>query len=297
MHFRMERLDWNQMRGFLAAAETGSLSAAARKLGLTQPTLGRQVAALEASLGVALFERGGKALMLTATGLDLLDHARAMGEAADALALAASGHSQDAEGSVSVSASDGMAAFILPAIARRIQSEAPRILLEVVASNALSDLRRREADIAIRHVRPDQPDLIGRLIREAKAGFYASDQWVARYGRPETAEDAKGAQFIGHDRAGRFASYLRGLGLSVDEASFPAVTENSVANWELARAGLGIGVMMEEIGDAASGMTRVLNALPPVTFPIWLVTHRELRTSRRIRIVFDILAEELARRP
>jgi DNA-binding transcriptional LysR family regulator len=293
----MDQFDWNQLRGFLATAEAGSLSAAARKLGLTQPTLSRQVAALEASLGVTLFERVGKTLMLTATGVELLDHAKAMGGAADALSLAATGRSQDAEGIVSISASDGMAAFILPRIVKRIVLEAPRIAIEVVASNALSDLRRREADIAIRHVRPDQPDLIGKLIREATAGFYASEEWVAKNGRPMTAKEAQTARFVGYDRTGQFANHLRGLGLSVGADQFPVMTDNSVANWELVRQGLGIGVMMDDIAAVTSGVVRVLEDVVPVTFPVWLVTHRELHTSRRIRVVFDMLAEELGKRP
>ena len=144
----MSEFDWNQTRGFLATAETGSLSAAARKLGLTQPTLSRQVAALEEELGVTLFERVGKKLALTDTGLELLDHARQMGTAADAIALSATGRSQAVEGRVSVSASDGIAVHLVPPILTRIRREAPQIQVEVVASNELSDIRRREADIA-----------------------------------------------------------------------------------------------------------------------------------------------------
>ena len=179
----MNQLDWNQLRAFLETADTGSLSAAARKLGLTQPTLSRQVAAIEQSMGVTLFERVGKTMALTPTGLDLLEHARAMGSAAEALSLAATGRSQALGGVVSVSASDMVAACLLPPLVRRLREREPGIAIEVIATNALSDLQRREADIAIRHVKPEQPDLIARLIREATACFYASEVWVQAHGQ------------------------------------------------------------------------------------------------------------------
>ena len=291
----MDQLDWNLARAFAATAETGSLSAAARRLGLTQPTLSRQVAALEAQLGVTLFERAGKRLVPTESGLGLMEHARLMDEAAAAMALAASGRSQAVEGLVTISASDAISAHVLPPVLHRIRKEAPLIRTEIVSSNALSDLRRREADIAIRHVRPEQPDLIGRLIYESTAHFYASRSWVAEHGHPRRAQDAAGLPFVGFDRSERFGDHLRGLGFSIDVHSFPVLSENSVVAWEMVRQGLGIGAMMREIGDKTPDVMRILDDIPPIGFPVWLVTHRELRTSRRIRIVFDILAGELGR--
>ena len=145
MQIRMDQMDWNQLRAFLETAETGSLSAAARKLGLTQPTLSRQVAAIERDLGVTLFERVGKAMALTTTGMDLLEHARAMGAAAEALGLAANGRSQAVGGVVSVSATDAVAALLLPPLVRQLHEQEPGIAIEVISSNALSDLLRREA--------------------------------------------------------------------------------------------------------------------------------------------------------
>lgn len=290
----MDKTDWNQLRAFLETAETGSLSAAARKLGLTQPTLSRQVAAVEQRLGVTLFERVGKRLALTPTGLDLLEHARAMGAAADALGLSATGRSQAVEGVVSVSASDAVAAHLLPPLVRQLREQEPGIAIEVISSNALSDLLRREADIAVRHVKPEQPDLIARLIREASANFYASEDWVKVHGHPRSAEDAATLSFVGADRSGQYLAYLRQHGLAVTEASFSCYAEHSVAHWALVRQGLGIGAMMDEIAHETRGIRRVLDDVPPVRFPIWLVTHRELRTSRRIRVVFEALARGLA---
>lgn len=293
----MEKIDWNQLRAFLETAETGSLSAAARKLGLTQPTLSRQVAAIEQRMGVTLFERVGKAMAITATGLDLLEHARAMGAAADALGLAATGRSQAVAGVVSVSASDAVAAHLLPPLVRQLRTQEPGIAIDVISSNALSDLLRREADIAIRHVKPEQPDLIARLIREASASFYASEDWVKTHGHPRSAEEAAHLPFVGADRSGQFLGYLRQHGLALNEANFSCYADHSVAHWALVREGLGIGAMMDEIALDTPGIVRVLDDVPPVRFPIWLVTHRELRTARRIRVVFEALAQGLLDRP
>lgn len=289
----MDQIDWNQLRAFLETAETGSLSAAARKLGLTQPTLSRQVAAIERRMGVTLFERVGKTMALTSTGLELLEHARVMGAAANELGLAATGRSQAVEGMVVVSATDVVAAYLLPRIWLQLRQLAPGIQVEVISTDALSDLRRREADIAIRHVRPDQPDLIGRLIREASAYFYASEAWVRQNGHPRTAADALQHDFVGADRNGNYLKYLHAMGLNLNPAQFRTYADNSVTHWEMVRQGLGIGAMMDEIARSTSGVVRVLDDVARVSFPIWLVTHRELHTARRIRMVFDLLADEL----
>lgn len=290
----MDNLDWNQLKAFLETAETGSLSAAARKLGLTQPTLSRQVAAIERRMGVTLFERVGKAMALTPTGLDLLEHARAMGAAAEALGLAASGRSQAVGGVVSVSATYGAAAYFLAPLVRKLREKEPTIAIEVIASDAISDLLRREADIAIRHAKPDQPDLIARFIREATANFYASEEWVRLHGHPRRAEEAAHLPFVGADRSGHFLAYLRQHGLPLSEANFSCYADHSMAQWSLVRHGMGIGAMVDEIARDTPGIVRVLDDVPPVRFPIWLVTHRELRTSRRIRVVFEALAQGLS---
>ena len=286
-------IDWNQLRAFLATAETGSLSAAARQLGLTQPTLGRQVSAIEEHMGVTLFERGGKAMALTPTGLDLLEHARTMGAAAEALGLAAAGRSQEVEGIVTVSATDMVAVHLLVPLVQQLREQEPGIVVEVIATNAMSDLLRREADIAIRHVKPEQSDLIARMIRTVTAGFYASQSYILAHGHPRTATDAAHLPFVGSDRSGGYLHYLRQHGLPLLEANFSAYAEFSIVNWAMVQHGLGIGAMMDEIANRTPGMVRVLDDVPPVRFPMWLVTHRELRTSRRIQVVFEALANGL----
>jgi DNA-binding transcriptional LysR family regulator len=290
----MSAMDWNHARAFSATADAGSLSAAARKLGLTQPTLSRQVAALEVALGVLLFDRVGKKLLLTEAGLGLLDHARAMAAGADAMALAAAGRAQDIQGRVSISATDAVSAYLLPEIVARIRKAAPQITIVVVASNALSDLRRREADIAIRHVRPTEPELIGRLMRETTAHFYASKTWIKAHGVPKTLADLAEVDVLGFESAESFAGHLRAIGVPTSAEHFRIVSENSVVVWEMVRLGLGVGMMLREIAERTPQVVRLLPDWPGVTVPIWLVTHRELHTSLRVRLVFDILADALS---
>lgn len=291
----MMNIDWNRARAFLATAETGSLSAAARRLGLTQPTLSRQVAALEAELDVTLFERVGKKLVLTETGKSLVEHVRTMGEAAAAMTFAASGRAQAIEGRVSISATDAYSAYILPGIVERIRQEAPQVTLVIISCNSLSDLRRREADIAIRHVRPDEEGLIGRLVRQSTAHFYASPSWISRNGHPRSVEDIEPHDLIGFDETERFAEFMRGIGVRATGDGFRLVSENSVVVWEMVKRGLGIGAMMREIARRTDGVVELFPDTEAARVPVWLVTHRELRTSRRIRLVYEMLAEELAR--
>lgn len=292
----MDQIDWNLARAFCATADAGSLSAAARKLGLTQPTLSRQVAALEAALGVTLFERIGKRLALTEAGLGLVEHARLMSAAADAMALAAAGKSQDVAGRVTISATEAVSAYVLPDAVERIRREAPQITVVIVASDSISDLRKREADIAIRHVRPSEPELIARLLGEMTAHFYASEAWLARNGTPASVADLRGADLLGFEPVDRFSQHLHAAGIPIEAEQFRIVSENAVVLWEMVRRGLGVCMMLREIAERMPGVVRLLPDLQGTAVPVWLVSHRELRTSRRVRLVFEILADEISRR-
>lgn len=299
MHLRMDwthvRFDWNRARAFLATAEEGSLSAAARALGMTQPTLGRQVDALEEELGVALFERVGRGLTLTPGGLELLEHARAMGAAANRVSFAASGQSQSVEGLITITASEVMAAFVLPPILARLRQSHPGLEIKIVASTAIRDLRRREADIAIRSGKPTDPELIATRLRDTPARLYATPGYLRRIGRPKTQADLSRADFIGFsDDGDRFLDGMNAMGFTLTRKNIPIHTANHLVLWELVKQGLGIGVIIDEVGDAEPLVERVLPSLPPIPVPTWLVAHREVQTSRRVRLVFDLLAEQLA---
>ena len=294
MDWRSVNFDWNRARAFLVTAEEGSLSAAARALGMTQPTLGRQVDALEEELDVILFERAGRGLTLTPSGLALLEHVRAMGEAATRMSLSAAGHSESIEGTVSIAVSEVYAAFVLPPILAKLRVRHPGIVIEIVAANTVSNLKRREADIAIRNFRPTEPDFIARKVGDAVAQLYATPFYLASIGDPKLPYDLRDATFISIDTTGVFLKGLNALGFGLTERNVPIVCENYLAMWEMVKQGLGIGVLDASIGDREPLVRRAVPDLG-LKFPVWLVAHREVNTSRRIRLVFDLLAEELAR--
>lgn len=294
MNWQSIAFDWNQARAFMATAEEGSLSAAARVLNQTQPTLGRQVAALEEALGVALFDRVGRGYALTAPGRAVLEHVKAMADAATQVSLVASGQAQNIEGEILITATDILSAFWLPKFIAQMKEIAPRLAISVVADDSIRDIQRREADIAIRHVRPEQPNLIARLVREEAAHFYASRTYLQRYGVPKKSTLASHS-FIHFGEATQVIPYLAAEGIMVRPEQFPYGSKSGLVSWEMARAGLGIMIMSDNIGRAAPDMQRVLVDEFSITFPVWLATHRELHTSRRIRLVYDHLADYLAK--
>ncbi|MCH2095001.1 MAG: LysR family transcriptional regulator [Rhodobacteraceae bacterium] len=295
MDWRNVTFDWNRARAFLVTVEEGSLSAAARALGLAQPTLGRQVSALEEELGVALFERVGHGLELTQNGLDLVEHVRAMAEAANNVALTASGKSQDIEGPICITAAEMYAAHMLPELVLELRDIAPGIRVEIFASNEVRDLRRREADIAIRNAQPDQPDLIARKLGEDSAALYATPEVIERLDLTHSVEGLKSADVIG---IGDMPDLIRALGefnLPVTADNIVAMTNNHLVHWQMTRLGMGIGIAPVHLGDSDPAVRRVLPDEMTRPFPVWLVAHRELRSSRRVRLVYDFLAKRVPR--
>ena len=296
MNWSAINFDWNQVRSFLATAEEGSFSAAARVLEQTQPTVGRQVAALEQSLGVRLFERVGKSLNLTTAGAELLVHVRDMADVANRISLTATRQSQTVEGQVRITASDVMSAYQLPPILRQIRLAAPRLEIDVVAANDLRDIQRREADIAIRHVRPTQPDLIAKLVGEATAHFYAASSYLVQVGRPKSEAELAKLEFVGFGDVDAMIGFLNPAGIAVTRQNFRMGSKSGIVSWEMVRQGLGVTVMSDDVAAMTTGIERVLPEREPFKFPVWLATHSELITARRIRLVFDLLAEQLSNR-
>lgn len=294
MNWASVNFDWNHARAFLVTAEEGSLSAAARALNVSQPTLGRQVSALEDELGVVLFERHKMGLELTPTGLELLSHVQAMADNASQFSLAVAGKSETLEGTVSISATETMATFGLPPLMVELRRLYPGIQLEVIASHAASDLKRREADIAIRSFRPSQADLIIRKIRSEKAKLYATPEYLESIGNPEKPEDLKNASILGFDRTTGFLDFLKELGLDLRADQVGMLVNDHVLQWEMVKAGAGIGIMVDSVGDAEPGVRCVLPDLPTYEGELWLVTHSELRTNRKVNVVFNFLAEQLS---
>ena len=226
----------------------------------------------------------------------MLEHVRAMNDAATRLSLIATGQVESVEGVVRIAASEAVAAFLLPPIVKELRARHPGIELELVVSNATSDLRRREADIAIRHVRPQGDDMVARLVREKNVGYlYGAPSYLKRLGNPQTPEAlAARADVIGFDETDVLRNGLRAIGLPFGDERFPVRTENHLVQWELAKRGVGLCMMMDVVGERER---RVRRALPGETcmfpFSTWLISHRELWTSRRMRVVFALLADLL----
>lgn len=285
--------DWNRTRAFLVTAEEGSFSAAARALQTTQPTVGRQVTALEEDLGVALFERVGRGLQLTPTGLELVEHVRAMADAALRFSRVAAGQSVSLDGPIRISASTVVAAHFLPDPVRAIRACHPGIDIEILATNEVSDLGRREADIAIRNFRPTQPELVARKVRDGFGYLYATPDYLASLDDASSVEGLSRAEYVGFDRTDAFVNGLNAFGLRLTKRNFPYASADQHVQWALITRGAGIGVMMAEVGDANPYVTRVLPELIEFPLPMWLTSHREVRTSRRVRVVFDMLADAL----
>lgn len=294
MNWKAISFDWNQVRAFLATVEEGSFSGAARALKTTQPTIGRQVAELEGALGVTLVERSVRGPTLTESGRELLDHVRAMGEAATLLSMMADGQSQEITGDVTITATDLLAALTLPAILAPLRDMAPGIRVRIVASSDIQNLMQREADIAIRHVRPVQPDLIARHVGDFRARLYAASTYLDHAGRPRTAREVADHAIIGPLDQAELIAILNERGMPFRAESFVMAADSGMVIWEMLKAGYGISILPEVLCDDEPGLERVLPESPTVDFPIWLVTHRELQTSKRIRIVFDQLARGLA---
>ena len=292
MDWRSVQFDWNLARAFLVTAEEGSLSAAARALGLTQPTLSRQVAGLEEELGVALFERVGRGLELTPGGAELLEQVRAMGDAAVNLKLAAVGQSDTIKGNICISATDLVTNLVMPILIQKLRRLHPDISVELIASDTLSDLRRREADIAIRAMQPADPDLIARKIGDVTGHLYASEYYLEQIGVPQSPEDLGDANFI-CDKSEMIINIMAGCGIKLTQRNFSITSESVITQWELVKRGLGIALLPDQLAGKEPRFHKVLPALQPFEGPLWLVVHKELRTTRRVRVVFDFLVDEL----
>lgn len=292
MDWKSVKFDWNRARAFLVTAEEGSLSAAAKALGMAQPTLGRQVDALEEELGVILFERLGRGLSLTPSGHELLSHVRSMGEAASQMSLAATGRSEALEGSICITATEVTAIYDLAPIIAKLRKIHPGVEVEVAASDDSKDLRRREADIAMRNYRPKENDLVARKIGEEVAMLYASADYIEKYGVPNKLRDLRNHKFVGFDGSDEMVKQLSNIGLEISDDNITVRAGNHMVHWELTKAGIGIGIMPERVGDLEPKVRSIMPSFRKMVYPVWLVAHRELHTSRRIRTVFDFIASE-----
>jgi DNA-binding transcriptional LysR family regulator len=285
--------DWQLIRSFLAALDAGSLLGAARRLHTSQPTVGRHIEALEAQLGVTLFERTGRGLIASASALQLADSARTMEAASLAIARSVAGAQKRVGGTVRITASQPVASYLLPPLLARMRGVLPDIQVELEASNAVSNLLRREADIALRMVRPDQATLVTKKIGVVPVGAYASRSYLARCGTPRVPTDLLHHAMIGYDKLDDILRGFRAAGSPLTREAFALRSDDLIVHSQAVRAGLGIGFLADYVVRNDADVVRVLPKLALPELPMWLTVHREIRTNSRIRAVFDFLAKNL----
>jgi DNA-binding transcriptional LysR family regulator len=287
--------DWNLARSFLAALEHGSLLGAARALGTSQPTLSRHIAELETSLGVVLFERTGRGLRPTETAERLAESARAMESGALQLTRSATGATAAASGTVRLSASQPVACFILPGVLAQMRTALPEVQVELVASNEVSNLLRREADIALRMVQPDQSTVVARRIGNVTLSAYAHRDYLRRRGVPREPADLLQHELIGGDRNEDILRGFAAMGYPLRRDHFVLRTDDLIAYWQAVRAGVGVGFVTDYLARTDPAVVPLLPMLKIPPLPMWLAVHREIRSSARIRAVYDFLAQTVTR--
>lgn len=289
----LKNLDWSLLRAFLSVAQTGSLSAAARQMGASQPTIGRHIQTMEAQLGVTLFQRHAKGFNLTQTGAELLPYAQAMEDAAQKLALIASGEQSDLAGTVRLTASVIVANYVLPPILADLRQQEPGITLELVASDRSDNLLFREADIAVRMYRPTQLDLTALHIGDLPIGAYAAATYLDRVAAPVDPSDLLTHDLVGFDRDDTILRAMRLGGLAVTDKSFVLRTDHPTVYWEFVRAGGGIGFGQVGIAERDPTLRRILPDLPIPPLELWLTAPVQTRHTPRMARVWDHLKSAL----
>ncbi|HWP06184.1 MAG TPA: LysR family transcriptional regulator [Polyangiaceae bacterium] len=286
-------LDWSLVQAFLAVSEVGSLSAAARVLGSSQPTVGRQIHAMEEQLGAELFQRHDKGLTLTETGEAMLPPARAMRQAIHEIELRAAGKAETLEGAVRITSSVVVGTEHLPRIVARIRREEPRIEIELHVSDETSNLHFREADIAVRLYRPTQLDLVTQHLGDLRFAAFAAKSYVERRGLPRRPEDLLAHDVVGMDRETAILEGFRQAGFPVEREWFKVRADNPIAYWQLVRAGAGIGFGQVLVGARDPELVEIPLGLDLPTYPVWLTAHEAVRHAPRVARVWELLAEEL----
>lgn len=286
--------DWSLWRSFGAVVQSGSLSAAARKLGLSQPTLGRHIETLEQDLGIALFERTLQGLKPTDTALRLYEPVSGAERALSEAALMAEGSSAALLGSVRITASTMISHYVLPPMLRSLREAQPSVALELVPTDSAENLLLRESDIAVRMFRPTQLELITKRLGTIPTLCCAHESYLAWRGRPETIDDLLEHDLIGLDRSDLIIAAAKAMGFELRRENFIVRTDSQTAIWELMKAGLGVGFAQRQLVLSTPGMVALLPGMDFPPLEVWLTTHRELFTSRRIRVIYDGLAERLS---
>ena len=284
---------WDWYRTFHAVLELGSLSAAAHELGLTQPTVGRHIDALEAVLGGELFTRSPTGLLATELAREIAPYAAQLGTTSAALLRAASARRGVIAGTVRISASEVIAVEVLPPIIAELQDAHPELVIELSASDAIEDLLHREADVAVRTAEPAQEALIVRKVGGGlPVGMFAHRRYLAKRGTPATSAELAGHRLVGFDRQ---TAYIRLMAKRYPKlVALPTTfrADSNLAQLAAIRAGVGIGMCQVGLATRNRELVRVV---PSVAFalPCYVAMHENLKASLRCRAVFDALVAGL----
>ncbi|MEP2531940.1 LysR family transcriptional regulator [Shimia sp.] len=281
--------DWTLIQSFLAVAETGSLSGAARKLGVSQPTLGRHIKTLEESLNVELFHRHARGFELTGLGRDMRAHAGQMESAMRSIAMTAAGGETRLKGDVRIATSVFMAHHAMPDIIAMMRSAEPDICIDLVPSDASENLLFREADIAVRMYRPAQLDMVTKHLGDITLGMFATQDYLNRKGRPRSAGDLRHHDMIGYDANDDIIREMRQMGIAASRDWFSVRCDNQSAYWNLVKAGCGLGFCQSNVARATPGIEEVLPDFPMPVLPVWLTAHEAIRHTPRISRIWALL--------
>ncbi|MCH2165439.1 MAG: LysR family transcriptional regulator [Marinovum sp.] len=293
MDSRFDSLDWSLVASFLAVADEGSLSGAARALGMTQPTLGRQIKQLEEAVGFALFDRQPRGLRLTEQGKALVPAAQEMRRAAKALELAVAGYGDQMAGTVRITASVFTAHYLLPKAIAKLRLDHPEIQLEIVPTDSSENLLFREADIALRMYRTEQLEIITRKIGDLQLGIFAATSYLDRVGRPETVEALFALDFIGYDRSELILRGMKQAGFPVPRDWFPVRCDSHPVYMEMMRAGCGLGFAQINVALRDPDVEQVFPEFDIAPLPLWIAAHESVRRSPRVSAVWDALLSGL----
>lgn len=290
----MSEPNWEWYRSFLGVLDEGSLSAAARSLGLAQPTIGRHVDSLEAALGVKLFVRSYDGFSPTEAARELRPYAASLATTAAALQRVATGHGSGVRGSVRITASEIVGVEVLPPILAQLRHDHPSLAIELMLSNKVDDLLRREADIAVRMVQPRQEALVARRIGGVELGLHAHRRYLETAGVPDSLEALHGHTIIGFDEENELVRRLLGKFGSFSRADLALRANSDLAQLAALRAGFGIGVCQVGLARRSPDLVRLLPEAFSMTLETWLAMHEDLRESPRCAVTFAALAEGLA---
>jgi DNA-binding transcriptional LysR family regulator len=285
--------NWEWYRTFLAVVETGSLSAAGRELGMTQPTVGRHIDSLEAALALKLFTRSFDGFAPTPAALELRPYAASVATTSAALLRVASSHGAGVRGTVRLSASEVIGVEILRSILAALRNEHPELVVELVLSNEVDDLLHREADIAVRMLRPTQDALVARRIGDIELGLYAHERYLAAHGMPESLDELSRHAIVGFDQEN---AYIRRLQVQFPMFSREALAfraDSNLAQLGAIRAGLGIGVCQSALAAQNKALVRVLPSSFSIAMDTWDAMHEDLRESARCAVTYTAIAAGL----